>query len=214
MASTARQQGAVPQAQPVPGTAVPWLRDKQPWPGNELPQFLLPAVLWSGMLNNSGELLNCLENTSRSFLMSLLQTCHPRLEEQGEPVPPPTRRHQASTAHRRVPKYCDVAGWQVPKFLGNPCSSTSISAGPGHVLAGTKQTGSCMGACSRATKHKQQCQSQADSNEAETVNATGNKTWHKVPHRETESACWCFQSQILSAWPEPWVLGALHSSDG
>lgn len=127
MASTARQQGAVPQAQPVPGTAVPWLRDKQPWPGNELPQFLLPAVLWSGMLNNSGELLNCLENTSRSFLMSLLQTCHPRLEEQGEPVPPPTRRHQASTAHRRVPKYCDVAGWQVPRFLGHACSTTSIS---------------------------------------------------------------------------------------
>lgn len=44
-ASTARQQGAVPQAQPVPGTAVPWPRDKQPRPGNELPQFFLPDVL-------------------------------------------------------------------------------------------------------------------------------------------------------------------------
>ena len=117
----------MPQAQPVPGTAVPWLRDKQPRPGNELPQFLLPAVLWSGMLNNSGELLNCLENTSSSFLMSSQRTRCPRLEEQGEPVPPPPRRHQASTGHHHVPECCGMAGWWVPKFLGHARSTTSTS---------------------------------------------------------------------------------------
>lgn len=79
VAGTAQQQGAELQAQPVPGTTMPWLRDKQPWPSNELPQFLLPAVLWSSVLNNSGELLNCPENTSRSVLMSSPRTCCPRL---------------------------------------------------------------------------------------------------------------------------------------
>lgn len=79
VAVAARQQGAELQAQPVPGTTTPRLRDKQPWPSNELPQFLLAAVLWSSVLNNSGELLNGLENTSRSVLMSSPRTCCPGL---------------------------------------------------------------------------------------------------------------------------------------
>lgn len=37
LACAARQQGAVPQAEPVPGTAVLWPADKQPRCCNELP---------------------------------------------------------------------------------------------------------------------------------------------------------------------------------
>lgn len=168
VASAARQQGAVPQAQPVPSTAVPWPRDKQLRPGNELPQCLLPAVLRSGVLNNSGELLNCLENTSRSFLMSSLRTCHPRLEEQREMIPPATRRHRASTGHHCVPERCGVAGWRVPKFLGYACSTTSTSQQKGGGRAVSRLVESGAGAASVHAAEPRSASGSANARQAQT----------------------------------------------